>query len=142
MRRAARRQARRRTTNAEAAPVDTDVAGLPDTTLSAWTSESGTRLEILKKLAAQFHEEHPNISVKWTVRDFAAYPAQIKLALNSDDGPDVAIGNLGWALDGPLIKAGLLRPLDDYARGLRLGHALPRGGAAAAQVLRGRHRLR
>ena len=53
--------------------------------------------------------------VKWTVRDFAAYPAQVKLALNSDDGPDVCIGNLGWALDGPLIKAGLLRPLDDYA---------------------------
>ena len=100
---------------ADAAPVDTDVAALPDTTLSAWTSESGTRLEILKELANQFHEENPNISVKWTVRDFAAYPAQVKLALNSDEGPDVCIGNLGWALDGPLIKAGLLRPLDDYA---------------------------
>jgi raffinose/stachyose/melibiose transport system substrate-binding protein len=100
---------------ADASPVDMDVAALPDTTLSAWTSESGNRLEILKKLADQFHEENPNISVKWTVRDFAAYPAQIKLALQSEDGPDVAIGNLGWALDGPLIKAGLLRPLDDYA---------------------------
>jgi len=100
---------------AEAAPVDTDVDALPDTTLSVWTSESGSRLEILKKLAKQFTKEHPNISVKWTIRDFASYPAQIKLALNSDDGPDVCIGNLGWALDGPLIKAGLLRPLDDYA---------------------------
>ena len=49
------------------------------------------------------------------MRDFGAYPAQIKLALSSDDGPDVAIGNLGWSLDGPLIKAGLFRPLDDYA---------------------------
>ena len=98
-----------------AAPVDTDVAALPDTTLSAWTSESGTRLEILRKLAKEFQEENPNITVEWTVRDFAAYPAQVKLALNSDDGPDVCIGNLGWALDGPLIKAGLLRPLDDYA---------------------------
>jgi raffinose/stachyose/melibiose transport system substrate-binding protein len=101
--------------SAEAAPVDTDVAALPDTTLSVWTSESGSRLEILKKLANQFTKENPNISVKWTVRDFGSYPAQIKLALNSDDGPDVCIGNLGWALDGPLIKAGLLRPLDDYA---------------------------
>ena len=34
---------------------------LPDTTLSVWTSESGTRLDILKKLADEFHEEHPNI---------------------------------------------------------------------------------
>ncbi len=100
---------------ADDSPVDLDVAALPDTTLNAWTSESGSRLEILQDLAKEFHEEYPNISVKWTVRDFAAYPAQIKLALQSEDGPDVCIGNLGWALDGPLIKAGLLRPLDDYA---------------------------
>src|SRR5262245_1297371 len=101
---------------ADSSPVDMDVAALPDTTLSVWTSEGGTRLDILKNLAKQFTEKYPNISVKWTVRDFAAYPAQIKLALQSDDGPDVCIGNLGWALDGPLIKAGLLRPLDDYAK--------------------------
>ncbi len=99
----------------DTSPVEMDVASLPDTTLSVWTSEGGTRLEILKKLTAQFEEKYPNISVKWTVRDFGSYPAQIKLALSSDDGPDVCIGNLGWALDGPLIKAGLLRPLDDYA---------------------------
>jgi raffinose/stachyose/melibiose transport system substrate-binding protein len=101
--------------NADESPVEMDIESLDDTTLSVWTSESGTRLEILEKLADQFHEEYPNITVKWTVRDFAAYPAQIKLALSSDDGPDACIGNLGWALDGPLIKAGLLRPLDDYA---------------------------
>jgi raffinose/stachyose/melibiose transport system substrate-binding protein len=101
---------------ADSSPVDMDVAALPDTTLSVWTSEGGTRLDILKNLAKEFTEKYPNISVKWTVRDFAAYPAQIKLALQSDDGPDVCIGNLGWALDGPLIKAGLLRPLDDYAK--------------------------
>ena len=81
-----------------------------------WTSEGGTRLEILKKLAKEFEAENPNVTVKWTVRDFGTYPAQIKLALSSEDGPDVAIGNLGWSLDGPLIKAGLFRPLDDYAK--------------------------
>lgn len=96
-------------------PVETDISELPDTTLSVWTSEGGNRLEILKRLAAEFEEANPNVKVKWTVRDFGSYPAQIKLALSSDDGPDVAIGNLGWSLDGPLIKAGLFRPLDDYA---------------------------
>jgi raffinose/stachyose/melibiose transport system substrate-binding protein len=97
-------------------PVETDISGLPDTTLSVWTSESGNRMEILKRLAKSFEEEHPNVKIKWTVRDFGSYPAQIKLALSSEDGPDVAIGNLGWSLDGPLIKAGLFRPLDDYAK--------------------------
>lgn len=95
--------------------VSTDVSGLPNQTLSVWTAEGGTRLDILKKLADEFTAAHPNIKVNWTVRDFGAYPAQIKLALTSNDGPDVCIGNLGWSLDGPLIKAGLLRPLDDYA---------------------------
>ncbi len=97
-------------------PVSTDISGLPDTTLSIWTSESGTRLDILKKLGKEFEQANPNVKLKWTVRDFGSYPAQIKLALSSDDGPDVAIGNLGWSLDGPLIKAGLFRPLDDYAK--------------------------
>lgn len=50
-----------------------------------------------------------------TVRDFGSYPAQLKLALASDSPPDVVIGNLGWSLDGPLIKAGLLRALDPWA---------------------------
>ncbi|WP_392544978.1 ABC transporter substrate-binding protein [Oryzobacter telluris] len=95
--------------------VSTDVSGLPATTLSVWTSESGSRLDLLKARGEAFTAAHPNIKVAWTVRDFGAYPAQIKLALTSDDGPDVCIGNLGWSLDGPLIKAGLLRPMDDYA---------------------------
>lgn len=96
-------------------PVETDISGEPDTTLSIWTSESGNRLDILKELGNQFEEANPNVKLKWTVRDFGTYPAQIKLALSSEDGPDVAIGNLGWSLDGPLIKSGLFRPLDDYA---------------------------
>jgi raffinose/stachyose/melibiose transport system substrate-binding protein len=97
-------------------PVNTDISDLPDTTLSIWTSESGTRLDILKQLGKEFEAANPNVKLEWTVRDFGSYPAQIKLALSSDDGPDVAIGNLGWSLDGPLIKAGLFRPLDDYAK--------------------------
>lgn len=96
--------------------VTTNISKLPPTTLSIWTSESGTRLAILKKLGRGFEAQHPNVKLNWTVRDFGSYPAQIKLALSSNDGPDVAIGNLGWSLDGPLIKAGLFRPLDDYAK--------------------------
>ena len=115
----------------------------PDTTLSAWTSESGSRLEILRSWREQFEEENPNITRRLDQSATSrSYPAQIKLALNSEDGPDVAIGNLGWALDGPLIKAGLLRPLDDYAEAYGWDTRYPEVGLRQLQVLRGRHRLR
>jgi raffinose/stachyose/melibiose transport system substrate-binding protein len=84
-------------------------------TLEVWTSESGTRLQLLQQRAEQFSAAHPEVSVNFTIRDFGSYPAQLKLALVSDSPPDVAIGNLGWSLDGPLIKAGLLRALDPWA---------------------------
>ena len=94
-------------------PLDPATAGAR--TLEVWTAESATRLDLVKKRAAEFMTRYPNIKVVLTVRDFDSYPAQLKLALTSDSAPDVAIGNLGWSLDGPLIKAGLLRDLGPWA---------------------------
>lgn len=84
-------------------------------TLEVWTPENGRRLELVRRRAQQFSAAQPGVTVNLTVRDFGSYPAQLKLALASDRAPDVVIGNLGWSLDGPLIKAGLLRPLDPWA---------------------------
>ncbi|MGH8242031.1 MAG: ABC transporter substrate-binding protein [Steroidobacteraceae bacterium] len=84
-------------------------------TLAVWTPESGSRLQQVQQRADQFAGENPDVKVAMTVRDFGSYPAQLKLALASDSPPDVVIGNLGWSLDGPLIKAGLLRALDPWA---------------------------
>jgi raffinose/stachyose/melibiose transport system substrate-binding protein len=83
--------------------------------LEVWTPESGTRLQLVQQRADQFSAAHPDVKINFTIRDFGSYPAQLKLALASDSAPDVAIGNLGWSLDGPLIKAGLLRALDPWA---------------------------
>ena len=83
--------------------------------LEVWTPESGTRLQLVQQRADQFSAAHPDVKVNFTIRDFGSYPAQLKLALASDSPPDVVIGNLGWSLDGPLIKAGLLRALDPWA---------------------------
>ena len=84
-------------------------------TLEVWTPESGTRLQLVQQRAEQFSAARPAVKVNFTVRDFGSYPAQLKLALASDSAPDVVIGNLGWSLDGPLIKAGMLRALDPWA---------------------------
>jgi len=83
--------------------------------LEVWTPENGIRLELVQQRADQFSAAHPDVKVNFTIRDFGSYPAQLKLALASDSPPDVVIGNLGWSLDGPLIKAGLLRALDPWA---------------------------
>ena len=83
--------------------------------LEVWTPESGTRLKLVQQRADQFSAAHPGVKINFTIRDFGSYPPQLKLALASDNPPDVAIGNLGWSLDGPLIKAGLLRALDPWA---------------------------
>jgi raffinose/stachyose/melibiose transport system substrate-binding protein len=83
--------------------------------LEVWTPESGTRLELVQRRAAEFVAARHDVRVNFTVRDFGSYPAQLKLALASDSPPDVVIGNLGYSLDGPLIKAGLLRALDPWA---------------------------
>lgn len=83
-------------------------------TLEVWTPESGTRLQLVQQRAEQFSAARPDVKVNFTVRDFGSYPAQLKLALASDSAPDVVIGNLGWSLDGPLIKAGMLRALDPW----------------------------
>lgn len=83
-------------------------------TLQVWTAESASRLQLVQQRAEQFSAAHPGVQVDITVRDFGSYPAQLKLALASDSAPDVVIGNLGWSLDGPLIKAGMLRALDPW----------------------------
>lgn len=86
-----------------------------DRTLEVWTPESGSRLQRVQERVEQFCVAHPGVDVNLIVRDFGSYPAQLKLALASDHPPDVVIGNLGWSLDGPLIKAGMLRALDPWA---------------------------
>jgi raffinose/stachyose/melibiose transport system substrate-binding protein len=92
-----------------------DAAGGGRPTLEVWTPESGARLQLVQQRADQFSATHADVEVNFTVRDFGSYPAQLKLALASDSAPDVVIGNLGWSLDGPLIKAGMLRPLEPWA---------------------------
>ena len=112
---------------------DHDAAQGGGRTLEVWTPESGSRLQLVQQHADRFAAGHPGLAVNLTVRDFGSYPAQLKLALASDSPPDVVIGNLGWSLDGPLIKAGLLRPLDPWAARYGWDKRFP---AAAQQQMR------
>jgi raffinose/stachyose/melibiose transport system substrate-binding protein len=86
-------------------------------TLSVVSSEgSGGPREAIKVLTKQFEAKYPNVTVKLSFRDFASWIKQAKLVAASDSAPDVFAGNQGYQLDGELVKAGLVLPLDKYAK--------------------------
>ncbi len=87
--------------------VSTDISKAEPMTLDVWTFET-SREALLKAAGEAFTAKYPNVKVKVVLRDFSAYPSQVKLALSSDKAPDVVQGNLGWSLDGPLLQAGLI----------------------------------
>jgi len=77
---------------------------------------SGGPREALKALTEQFEQKYPNVTVKISFRDTASWFKQAKLVAASDTPPDVFAGNQGYQVDGELVKAGLILPLDEYAK--------------------------
>src|SRR3954447_20786474 len=77
---------------------------------------SGGPQDALRALSKSFEQKYPNVTVKISFRDFAAWTKQAKLVASSDSPPDVFAGNQGYQLDGELVKAGLIKPLDEYAK--------------------------
>lgn len=103
-------------TSAELGKVSTTLTKQP-VTLTVWDTENepGPTAEITK-LNAEFEAEHPNVTIKRVVRQFNDYTATVKLAASSSHPPDVLQGNEGYSVDGPLVQAGLIAPLDEYAK--------------------------
>jgi len=77
---------------------------------------SGGPQDALKALSKSFEQKYPNVTVKISFRDFTSWTKQAKLVVSSDNSPDVFAGNQGYQLDGELVKAGLIKPLDEYAK--------------------------
>jgi raffinose/stachyose/melibiose transport system substrate-binding protein len=90
---------------------------LGDVTLTVISAETAAGpQDALKELGRSFEEKYPNVTVKTSFREFASWNKQAKLVASSDDPPDVFAGNQGYQLDGELVKAGLIVPLDEYAK--------------------------
>jgi raffinose/stachyose/melibiose transport system substrate-binding protein len=77
---------------------------------------SGGPRQALRELSKQFEAKYPNVTVKISFRDTASWFKQAKLVAASDKPPDVFAGNQGYQVDGELVKAGLILPLDKYAK--------------------------
>lgn len=96
------------------APVTPEqVAELGDVTLSVWADQG--EQELMDLYIPEFESTFSNVTVDIQYKSFNDLTATVLNAMNSDDAPDVAQGNQGWATDGALVNAGLIRPLDDVS---------------------------
>jgi raffinose/stachyose/melibiose transport system substrate-binding protein len=104
--------------DAQAQQVKTDgFDKLGPVTLRVVSSEgSGGPRNAVRALTKQFEQKYPNVTVKLSFRDFSSWIKQVKLVMSSNNPPDVAAGNQGYQVDGELVKAGLIMPLDKYAK--------------------------
>jgi len=96
------------------APVTPEeVAELGDVTMRIW-AEAGEEAT-LNHLVPIFEKKYPNVTVDVTIKSFDDLTKTVVNAMNSDSAPDLAQGNQGYQVDGALVQAGLVRPLDDVA---------------------------
>lgn len=112
------------------APVTAEqVKALGNITLNVWADQG--EQELMKSIVPAYEKEFPNVKVQIQFKSFNDLTATVLNAMNSDTAPDVTQGNQGWATDGALVKAGLIRPLDDVVQAY--GYAAA-AGAAASQL--------
>jgi raffinose/stachyose/melibiose transport system substrate-binding protein len=90
-----------------------DVAELGDITLKMWADQAEEPLMDL--VVPAFEDEYPNVTVDITYKSFDDLIATVVNAGASASPPDVFQGNIGYAVDGALVEAGLVRSLDDVA---------------------------
>lgn len=101
---------------APSAPAATGVTETGPVTLTVWDQESGQVSRVWDELNTEFEQKYPNVTIKRVNRDFGELKALLKLAISGPQGPDVVEVNQGWPDMGQLVKAGLLLPLDNYAK--------------------------
>lgn len=98
-------------------PVSTNVAKAGDVTLNVWDQEvrGGQDAEI-SKLNDEFEKKYPNVTIKRNSKSFSNLKDTLKLALSGKNPPDVVEANQGYPDMGAFVRAGLLLPLDRYAK--------------------------
>jgi raffinose/stachyose/melibiose transport system substrate-binding protein len=93
--------------------------GVPrgDVTLVVWDQEvrGGQDAEVTQ-LNREFHAKYPNVTIKRVAKSFSDLLTTVKLAVSGPNPPDVVEANQGWGVMGQMVKAGLLLPLDGYAK--------------------------
>lgn len=114
------------------APVTKDqVAALGDVTLRVW-ADAGEQT-LLEKLIPAYEAAYPNVKVELTLKGWDDLMGTVVNAMNSATPPDVTNGNQGYATMGTMVKARLVRPLDDFIKAYGLDKGVPASGFASMQ---------
>ncbi len=97
-------------------PVETDISGLGDVTLTVWDQEvRGGQDEQMTQLNDAFTAQYPNVTIERVSQSFDDLSTTLRLALTGDDAPDVVQTNNARATMGQFVEAGQLVPLDAWA---------------------------
>src|SRR5262249_674561 len=111
--------------SAPPAPAHTGVTEKGPVTLTIWDQESGPVSRVWDQLNSGFEHKYPNVTIKRVNRDFSQLKTLLKLAISGPHAPDVVEANQGWPDMGQLVKAGLLLPLDNFAKAYGWGRRGP-----------------
>ncbi len=97
-------------------PVSKDFGTKP-VTLTVWDQNTGDEGigAAQKQLNAEFTTKYPNVKINRVSRSFSDLKTTLRLALSGDNPPDVVQANQGYPDMGAFVKAGYLRPMNDYA---------------------------
>ncbi len=97
-------------------------------TLQFWdTANSGVRMEIVEGLGDEFAATVEGLTVEHRGQPTAELQDSLQRAVSSEEGPDIAQINNGENSMGPMVRAGLLVPMDDYATQYGWGDLLSAG---------------
>lgn len=107
------------TTSSSQADISTkvsvsDVRKIGEVTLKMWADQAEQPL--MQDVIPAFQKKYPNVTIDMTYKSFDDLVATVVNAAASATPPDVFQGNIGYAVDGALVKAKLVRPLDDVAK--------------------------
>jgi raffinose/stachyose/melibiose transport system substrate-binding protein len=94
-----------------------DPAKAGTVTLTVWDQEvRGGQAAQIKQLNQAFQAKYPNVTIKRVAKSFDDLNKTLKLAVSGPNAPDVVEANQGRPIMGALVKGGLLKPLDPYAK--------------------------
>jgi raffinose/stachyose/melibiose transport system substrate-binding protein len=104
-------------TPAATAAAKPDISKAGDVTLTIWDQETrGGQQAQIEELSKQFEAKYPNVKVERITKSFEDTLKTVKLGASDPNAPDIVPANQGRPIMGELVKAKLLRPLDDYAK--------------------------
>lgn len=74
----------------------------------------GSSEATLTAFAENFTAMYPNVTVKLEIKSWDDFMGTVLNIADSPDAPDIIFGNQGFTVDGALVEAGLIIPLDPY----------------------------